>query len=126
MMMKPLVPLWRRLQARAVGAFGTHYEQLEVGEGASFKEVREKYLEMSKRFHPDLCAKAEDRYQDIQRAYKVLIKPQSRKAYDLSLGIHHSPWEKEIIGQKFTSEFQHQALYDELLKSGKEDKSASP
>jgi len=43
-------------------------------------------------YHPDLCAKAEDRYQEIQRAYKVLINVQSRKVYDLSLGIQHSPW----------------------------------
>jgi curved DNA-binding protein CbpA len=85
---------------------------LEVDEGANFKEIREKYLVSSKMYHPDISPKAEDRYYDIQRAYKVLMNPQSRKLYDLSLGIQHSPWEKEIIGQKFTSDFQNQQLYD--------------
>ncbi len=63
-------------------------------------------------YHPDICPKAEDRYYDIQRAYKVLINPRSRKLYDLSLGIQYSLWEKEAIDHKFTSDFQNQPLYD--------------
>jgi DnaJ-class molecular chaperone len=45
-------------------------------------------------YHPDLSKDTSDLYQQIQAAYKVLINPEARKKYDLSLGIQNSIWEK--------------------------------
>lgn len=77
-------------------------------------------------YHPDVSSNTEDFYQDIQSAYKVLINPDTRKKYDLSLGIQFSSWEKQIIGQKFTAQFQAEQLYDEILKGNKKQKVTSP
>jgi DnaJ-class molecular chaperone len=41
-----------------------------------------------------LRADSQDHYRLIQQAYKVLITPQQRKAYDLSLGIRQSLCER--------------------------------
>jgi curved DNA-binding protein CbpA len=72
----------------------THYELLDVDEGASFKEIKEKYLAKSKMYHPDVSSDTQNIYQDVQSAYKTLISPNTRKKYDLSLGIQTSLWEK--------------------------------
>lgn len=47
----------------------------------------------------------------------MLINPESRKKYDLSLGIQNSLWEKEIIGIKFKEEFQAQDTYESILNA---------
>lgn len=84
----------------------SHYEELGVGEGAGFKEVKDSYLLLSKRYHPDVSPQSHEQYQRIQTAYKVLISPDQRKKYDLSLGISHSLWEKELTNANFKHDFQ--------------------
>lgn len=82
-----------------------------MAEGANFKEIKEKYILKSKIYHPDVAKDTQQIYHQIQSAYRVLISPESRKKYDLSLGIQTSLWEKEIIGAKFTEDFQTQHTY---------------
>jgi curved DNA-binding protein CbpA len=74
---------------------------LGASEGASFKELKEHYHSKSKVYHPDVSPNTLEIYQNIQLAYKILATPDTRKKYDLSLGIQNSPWEKELMGSKF-------------------------
>jgi hypothetical protein len=52
----------------------------------------------------------------------VLAEPDSRKKYDLSLGIRNSPWEKELIGSNFQQNFKEQAVFDSLLEKNQRSK----
>jgi DnaJ-domain-containing protein 1 len=57
-MIKRFLPLYR-LQYQSLAEFAslkTHYELLDVDEGASFKEIKEKYLAKSKMYHPDVSS----------------------------------------------------------------------
>lgn len=65
-----------------------------MSEGANFKEIKEQYIIKSKIYHPDIAKDTQQIYHQVQSAYKVLINPDTRKKYDLSLGIQNSLWEK--------------------------------
>lgn len=88
-----------------------------MAEGASFKSIKEQYILKSKIYHPDVAKDTQQVYHQIQSAYKVLSSPDSRKKYDLSLGIQNSLWEKEIIGISFTENFQTQETYESVLRA---------
>lgn len=72
-----------------------HYEILAVPRSASRKEIRLAFLKMSKKFHPDANitksdnvnsrCKSHKQFVLVNEAYSVLIKPLSRKEYDLTL-----------------------------------------
>lgn len=68
----------------------SHYETLEVHEGASPEEVRRAYLDLARRLHPDRWidaspeerATAEGRMQEVNEAWRVLGNAGRRIAYD--------------------------------------------
>jgi hypothetical protein len=68
----------------------SHYETLEVDEGASPEEVRRSYLELARRLHPDRWidaseeerAAAHERMQAVNEAWRVLGNAGRRIAYD--------------------------------------------
>ncbi|MBN8555224.1 MAG: DnaJ domain-containing protein [Deltaproteobacteria bacterium] len=73
-----------------------HYEILEVYARATEKELKESYLKISKKFHPDRFfsknlgaykKKLDLIFSKIQKAYGVLKNPIERKAYDQRLSI---------------------------------------
>lgn len=62
-----------------------YYEILGVDESASAEDIRKKYRELAKRYHPDKTGgdkKAEERLKEINEAYDVLKNPEKRKKYD--------------------------------------------
>lgn len=69
----------------------SHYDVLGVGRKASFADIRASYLKLVKIYHPDR-AKPERKagavliFQTITAAYATLRNPESRAAYDQSLG----------------------------------------
>lgn len=54
-------------------------------------EIKVAYREQAKKFHPDVNkgnTKAEERFKDINEAYKILSNSQSRKKYDRAWNTH--------------------------------------
>jgi hypothetical protein len=67
-------PRWTRLQRAAL-------EKLQLEETATLNEIRQRYKELVKRFHPDLNGgdrSAEDRLAQVIKAYQIL-RPVGRR-----------------------------------------------
>ena len=68
-----------------------HYKTLGLSHTASQQDIRNSFLELSKRFHPDTNMKdptLHTQYVQINEAYSILSNPVSRNNYDLSVGLH--------------------------------------
>jgi len=62
-----------------------YYNILGVSENASDKEIKQKYRELAKKYHPDANREnkgAEERFKDVSEAYNVLSDPKKRQQYD--------------------------------------------
>jgi curved DNA-binding protein CbpA len=64
-----------------------HYETLGLPFGASAEEIRKRYRELVRRYHPDVnpSPDAKERFLRIQEAYQVLSDPERRRHYDALL-----------------------------------------
>jgi len=63
-----------------------YYEILGVSEDASIEEIKKKYRELAKKYHPDVNKdpKAEEMFKKINEAYYVLSDPEKRRNYDMA------------------------------------------
>ncbi len=62
-----------------------YYDVLGVDKNASQDEIKAKFRELAKKYHPDVNAgskEAEEKFKEIAEAYEVLSDPQKRKQYD--------------------------------------------
>jgi hypothetical protein len=70
---------------------GTHYDTLGVSADASAEQIRAAYVERARRRHPDASVSHATAVDDgptmaeLNAAYQVLRRPQSRREYDRSL-----------------------------------------
>jgi curved DNA-binding protein CbpA len=58
------------------------YEILEVELDAKLDEIKQAYIKMAKKNHPDQGGSS-DKFQEITRAYEILFNKETRKEYDL-------------------------------------------
>ncbi len=68
----------------------THYETLGVRPAATPQEIKQAYLELARRHHPDRSPgdeKSAGVFRRATKAYEVLSRADSRYAYDMELGI---------------------------------------
>ncbi|XP_018571635.1 dnaJ-like protein 60 [Anoplophora glabripennis] len=67
---------------------GNHYDVLNLSRTCSAKEIKESFIKLSKESHPDVnkSKDAHKRFLEINKAYEVLSKTESRRLYDLGLG----------------------------------------
>ncbi|MGF1458332.1 MAG: J domain-containing protein [Leptolyngbyaceae cyanobacterium] len=69
----------------------THYQLLKIKPTASLQEIRRAYRDLSKLYHPDTTtlppAIAIEKFKHLNNAYATLSNPDSRTAYDYSIGI---------------------------------------
>jgi curved DNA-binding protein CbpA len=63
--------------------FIDYYEILSVDIEASVDEIKKKYIELAKKFHPDQKTGNSEIFQVISKAYEVLSNKETRKEYDL-------------------------------------------
>ena len=68
----------------------THYAVLGVSSTATLLEIKEKYRDAARKYHPDVAADADKleamrRFVQINRAYRVLRDAEQRRRYDQSL-----------------------------------------
>jgi curved DNA-binding protein CbpA len=68
----------------------THYEVLGISEGATQDEIKKRYREMARKYHPDVARDKEMATQIfslITEAYKTLSDQDARKTYDAELSL---------------------------------------
>ncbi|KAK4701720.1 hypothetical protein P7C70_g4509, partial [Phenoliferia sp. Uapishka_3] len=76
--------------ARARATSEDHYEILDVPRGATKKEIKEKFYELSRKYHPDAPSTSTSesiesrtaRFQTISQSYAVLSDDSLRRSYD--------------------------------------------
>ncbi|GFO05127.1 Dnaj subfamily c member [Plakobranchus ocellatus] len=88
----------------------THYEVLGLGQNATSKDIRTAFLEKSKECHPDLNKlNPENHKQFIQvnEAYSVLSRPQSRQHYDIALDHRLSSSNSSWTAQQNQNYYHH-------------------
>ncbi len=70
----------------------THYDILGVSKSATQEEIRKAYIQLVKRYHPDLYygdkKYAEKRTQEINNAYDILSDANARRKYDEEIGVN--------------------------------------
>lgn len=66
------------------------YNILELSNTASLQQIKNKYYQLSLKYHPDTnkSSKSIDNFVRISNAYNVLINPQLKQEYDEQLKIH--------------------------------------
>lgn len=65
-----------------------YYSLLELYPGSSTEEIKKKYFQLAKLYHPDVAGdkpENRERFKRINEAYSVLIDPEQRREYDDSL-----------------------------------------
>lgn len=62
-----------------------YYKILEINKDASQDEIKQKYRELAKKWHPDAngnSKESEEKFKDIAEAYSVLSSPTKKREYD--------------------------------------------
>ncbi|GAA5959222.1 hypothetical protein JCM3765_005112 [Sporobolomyces pararoseus] len=92
------LPFVRSYAAPSVSADQDHYANLGVSTSATRKQIKDKFYELSRKYHPDAPSTSSmtpdertARFQQLSQSYSVLSDPNSRKSYDLSRGGTGSP-----------------------------------
>lgn len=68
-----------------------HYRVLDVPKEATRKQIKERFYDLSRKYHPDAPSTSSDtpeqrtaRFQQMSQSYSVLSDPAQRRSYDLS------------------------------------------
>lgn len=59
-----------------------YYSTLGVGENAEAGEIKAKYYELAKKYHPDVNSAHEEQFKKINDAYQVLSNAEEKGKYD--------------------------------------------
>jgi DnaJ-class molecular chaperone len=65
------------------------YATLGIDKSATPEEVKKAYQKLAKKNHPDSPDRDEDRWEEVSKAYEILIDPVRRKTYD-ETGIYNN------------------------------------
>lgn len=77
-----------------------HYETLGLPIGASAEQIRKRYRELVRRYHPDVnpSPNAKEQFLRIQEAYQVLSDPERKRHYDALLRFRTQEQERARLG----------------------------
>ena len=73
-----------------MGIENNHYQLLDISPSASMEEIKEAYLKLAFRYHPDrnqMSLTANKIMEKINEAYATLSDPIKRRDYDIPLGM---------------------------------------
>jgi len=105
------------------------YELLEVSREATKDEIKAKYRELAKKYHPDRHVnstnaereKAENLFKAINNAYEVLIDDDRRAEYDRENGAGDFFNQTKKTKSSSTNEESYEDIYSRFSKSNMED-----
>ncbi|KAH8273127.1 hypothetical protein KR018_005925, partial [Drosophila ironensis] len=97
-----------RYRMPAITRTPNHYQVLKVPVGASDQVIRSAFIELSKKYHPDVSKDTTDSevFTQICEAYRTLHKHQSREVYDSHLRRQQGPGfqtETALTGKKVST-----------------------
>lgn len=60
-----------------------YYKILEIEDNFTEDNLKKKYRELSKKYHPDINPSGNEKFKEITEAYEILSDPQKRERYDM-------------------------------------------
>ena len=105
------------------------YELLGISKEATKDEIKKKYREMAKKYHPDRYVnstkeekeKAENMFKDINNAYEVLIDDDRKAEYDRKNGGGDYSDSKKKSKSSYTSQESYEDIYNRFSKASMDD-----
>jgi DnaJ-class molecular chaperone len=73
-----------------------YYQILGIELNASFEDIKKKYRDLARIYHPDKNNGNDTKFKEIKTAYEELIDPEKRRIYDLRLRIEDNPFVKNF------------------------------
>jgi curved DNA-binding protein CbpA len=90
-----------------------YYEILGVNPATSPRDMKQKFLELAKQYHPDKYKGPDtERFRHVKEAYDTLRNPAKRKEYNRKNDINEH--RKEDFGQEFKNEKEKSSMFDEM------------
>ncbi len=87
-----------------------YYKTFNIQMNATTEEIKTKYRELARKFHPDVC-KAPDAHQlfvEIKNAFEILLDPDSRKLYNAQLEYYYAKHQEERYTEQYQEQYQGQ------------------
>ncbi len=99
------------------GSKRDYYEVLGVDKSASQDDIKKRYRQLAKKYHPDMNREnreeAEEKFKELSEAYEVLADPEKRKRYD---AYGHDGLNGAFGGDGFQwQDFTHQADISDIF-----------
>ncbi|MEB3225616.1 MAG: J domain-containing protein [Synechococcus sp.] len=94
----------------------SHYGLLGLSPTASAIEIRQRYRELSKQYHPDTTVlpepEATAKFQRLNEAYGVLSSPERRSLYDLQIGFSRHSVVQTLPAEQGENRYANSAYLD--------------
>lgn len=94
----------------------SHYGLFGLSPTASVIEIRQRYRELSKQYHPDTTvlpeAEATAKFQRLNEAYGILSNPERRSLYDLKIGFSRYSVIQPLPDQQGENAYSNSAYLD--------------
>jgi curved DNA-binding protein CbpA len=68
----------------AFNSLKDYYSVMGLQRSASASDIKKKFIQLTKTYHPDVNAKHAEKFKEINEAYTVLSKESIRREYDQS------------------------------------------
>lgn len=92
-------------RCRGYATHASHYDTLSVSRNSTQKEIKARFYELSRKYHPDISPDSAKKFTEINAAYSVLREERSRRDYDRTL-----PNERGPIPSSSTSGYRSSGL----------------